>query len=106
MSKRLLSSLIGSVLMVLAGAAQAQCEDMVVIVRNSVYPINGLAAFCSEFKQMKTDLASMKSALSAARQENAMLKDQLTVGALQPHPAPVAQLNPLLQESEIKKPIQ
>jgi len=81
-NKRFLLSLIGVVLIALSGVAQAQCENMVVIVRNSIYQINGLDAFCQEFNKMKTDLASMKSALSNARQENAMLKSRLTNGSL------------------------
>ena len=82
MNKTLASSLIGIVLIALSGVAQAQCENMVVIVRNSIYQINGLDAFCQEFNKMKADLASMKSALSNARQENAMLKGQLIYGSL------------------------
>ena len=76
-NKRLSAGFVGGALLLLSAAASAQCENMVVVVRNSVYPINGLDAFCKEFNQMKADLASMKSALAAARQENAMLREGL-----------------------------
>jgi len=93
-NKRLSSALIGTALLALSGVAQAQCENMVVIVRNSIYQINGLDAFCKEFNKMKADLASMKSALSNARQENAMLKSRLRDGTEQLHQDPIALLNP------------
>jgi len=93
-NKRLSSALIGTALLALSGVAQAQCENMVVIVRNSIYQISGLDAFCQEFNKMKADLASMKSALSNARQENAMLKNRLRDVTEQPHQDPVALLNP------------
>jgi len=65
------------VLAVLSATAGAQCENMRVIVRNSVYPIHGLDAFCTEFNKMKADIADMRSELSIARRENAMLKARL-----------------------------
>lgn len=77
MCKRLSFGLLGVALLALSAAAQAQCENMRVIVRNSVYAINGLDAFCSEFNQMKADLAEMRSALSLARQENRVLRARL-----------------------------
>lgn len=77
MNKRLSLGVAGMVLVLLSGAAQAQCENLRVIVRNSVYAIHGLDAFCTEFNQMKADLAGMRSELSIARQENAMLKARL-----------------------------
>ena len=80
-NKRLSAGFVGGALLLLSAAASAQCENMVVVVRNSVYPINGLDAFCKEFNQMKADLASMKSALAAARQENAMLREGLAPAA-------------------------
>jgi hypothetical protein len=92
--------LAGVVLLLLSGVAQAQCEGMVVIVRNSVYSINGLDAFCQEFNQMKTDLASLKSALSSARQENAMLRSRMTVGSVRSQEDSVALLEPVEQNPE------
>ena len=83
MKRRSLLWLLGGLLLALSGVARAQCEDMVVIVRNSIYQIHGLEAFCKEFNKMKADLASMKSALSNARRENAMLRGRLTVSAAQ-----------------------
>ena len=77
MESRSLSMLAGAVLLVLAGAAQAQCENMRVIVRNSVYAINGLEAFCTEFNKLKADVAGMRSALNAARRENDRLRADL-----------------------------
>jgi len=93
--KRLSLSFIAAVLIVLSGAAQAQCENMVVVVRNSIYQINGLDAFCQEFNKMKTDLASLKSALSAARQENALLKGRLNMADVARHRDSVAQRDEL-----------
>jgi hypothetical protein len=58
--------------------AQAACEGMSVIVRNSVYSIRGLEAFCTEFNKMKADLADMRSELTIAKSENAMLRARLT----------------------------
>ena len=101
MKKRLLSGLTAAVLLAVAGQAQAQCEDMVVIVRNSVYRINGLEAVCKEFNQMKADLAGMKSALSRARQENAMLRGQLTVSSARPPELGVAPSVPIPRAQEI-----
>ena len=77
MDKRLPSIVIGMLLLALAGTAQAQCEGLRVIVRNSVYPINGLEAFCTEFNKMKADLAGMRSELTLAREENDLLKARL-----------------------------
>lgn len=90
-NKRLLLGFVAGALLVLSGAASARCEDMVVIVRNSIYQINGLDAFCKEFNQMKADVASMKSALSAARQENAMLRERLVPAVGQAPDGTVAQ---------------
>jgi hypothetical protein len=75
--------LIGVVLVVLSGAARAQCESMRVIVRNSVYSIHGLDAFCTEFNKMKADLAGMRSELSIARRDNAMLRARLEAASAQ-----------------------
>lgn len=77
MDKKLPSIVIGMLLLALSGAAQAQCENLRVIVRNSVYPINGLEAFCTEFNKMKADLAGMRSELTIARYENDLLKARL-----------------------------
>ena len=90
MNKRLSLSFVAAALIVLSGAARAQCENMVVVVRNSIYQINGLDAFCQEFNKIKTDLASLKSALSAARQENALLKGRLNMAVVAPHDDSVA----------------
>jgi Skp family chaperone for outer membrane proteins len=70
--------LAGAALLLSSGLAQAACEDMSVIVRNSVYPIRGLEAFCTEFNKMKADLAGMRSELTIAKRENAMLRARLT----------------------------
>ena len=82
----LLSTSAGAALLTLAGTAQAQCENMRVIVRNSVYAINGLEAFCTEFNKLKADVAGMRSALDAAREENDRLRARLaaSMGATQP----------------------
>ena len=50
MIKRLPTVAVGVLLLALSGAAQAQCENLRVIVRNSVYPINGLETFCTELE--------------------------------------------------------
>ena len=76
--------------MTLSGVAQAQCENLRVIVRNSVYPINGLEAFCTEFNKMKADLAGMRSELRSAREDNAMLKDRLAAASGQQRTAALA----------------
>lgn len=86
MNKRLASIVAGVVLMALTGVAQAQCENLRVIVRNSVYPIIGLEAFCTEFNKMKADLAGMRSELQNARRENAMLKARLAAGQVRTQP--------------------
>ena len=78
MNKRLSVSLAGVALLLSSGFAQAACEDMRVIVRNSVYPILGLEAFCTEFNKMKADLTGMRSELTIAKSENAMFKARLT----------------------------
>ena len=94
MNKRLSLGFVGGALLLLSAEASAECENMVVIVRNSVYPITGLDAFCKEFNQMKADLASMKSALSAARQENAMLRERLAPAAGPARDDSLAQADP------------
>lgn len=106
MSKQCALALIGTLLMVLSGVAQAQCDNMRVIVRYSVYPINGLDAFCKEFNKMKADIASMKSALSDARQENSILRGRLKIGAVQSNDDPVVQLNPVQPQPENTSPSQ
>ena len=72
-------------LLAVTSQAAAQCENMRVIVRNSIWEIQGLDAFCAEFNKMKAELADMKRALSDARARNAMLEARLaahaTVGA-------------------------
>lgn len=75
--QRLCMTLLGMALLALAGAAQAQCENLRVVVRNSVYAIHGLDAFCSEFNKMKADLADMRSALSLAARNNRLLSARL-----------------------------
>ncbi|NIP47624.1 MAG: hypothetical protein GWN21_15905 [Gammaproteobacteria bacterium] len=78
MPRRLSCGILGLALLAAAGAASAECEGMRVIVRNAVYPIHGLDAFCKEFREMKAVLADMRSALSEARQENRMLRARLS----------------------------
>lgn len=83
MSKRRVSMLAGIALLALAGQAEAQsaCENMRVNVRNSLFEIFGLDAFCAEFDTLKADVASMKKALSDARAENALLRARLAAQA-------------------------
>lgn len=99
MYKRLSFSLLGVVLLALSGAAQAQCENMRVIVRNSVYAIQGLGAFCSEFNKMKADLADMRSELSLARRENRMLGARLAPTAAPIEKQDLARLDPAQRAS-------
>lgn len=106
MKKRFLLSVICTALLALSGVAQAQCENMVVIVRNSIYQINGLDAFCKEFNKMKADLAGMKSALSNARQENVMLRGRLTVGSVPSQQDRVVLLNPAQRQPGAGNPSQ
>ena len=89
MNRKLSSVLTGVLLMTLSGVAQAQCENLRVIVRNSVYPINGLEAFCTDFNKMKADLADMRSALRSAREEYAPLKDRLAAASGQQQTASI-----------------
>ena len=90
MDKRLPSIVIGMLFLALSGAAQAQCENLRVIVRNSVYPINGLEAFCTEFNKIKADLAGMRSELTIARDENDLLRARLAAVSRQEPPQPRA----------------
>ncbi len=99
MNKRLSVVLAGAVLLPLSGVAQAACENMSVIVRNSVYSIRGLEAFCTEFNKMKADLAGMRSELSIAKRENAMLRARLTGTSVQGHDENLARMNPVQQGS-------
>ena len=103
MNKRLSSSLFGMVLMALTATAQAQCENMRVIVRNSVFPITGLEAFCTEFNKMKSDLAGMRSELSIAKRDNAMLKARLTGTSVPIHDEELTRLDPLEKQSGLEK---
>ena len=77
MARRLSSFVAGAALLVLSGTVQAQCENLRIIVRNSVWPIIGLDAFCTEFNKMKADLAGMRSELATAREENTALRARL-----------------------------
>ena len=79
MNKPLSTILATATLVALAGPAVAQspCENMRVIVRNGVYAIQGLEAFCAEFNKIKSELASMKSALSNERAHTALLEARL-----------------------------
>ena len=79
MNKRCSSILVAVALVALAGpvTAQSACENLRVDVRNSLFEIFGLGAFCAEFDKMKADLASLKTALSDARAENARLEARL-----------------------------
>lgn len=90
MDRRLPSIVAGSMLLALSTAAEAQCENMRVIVRNSVYPIVGLEPFCTEFNKMKADLAGMRGELAVARERNRALEARLAAveGASRPE-APV-----------------
>ncbi len=103
MNKRLSLSLLGIALMVLSGAAQAQCENMRVIVRNSVYSIVGLDAFCTEFNKMKADLAGMRSELSIAQRENALLRARFEAVSPQSHGQELARANPLARGLKSEK---
>ena len=95
--KQLLASILtAAALAGLAGQAAAQtrspCENMRVIVRNGVYAIQGLEAFCGEFEKLRSELASMKKALSQARTRNDLLEARLaarsTGDAASPQPDP------------------
>ena len=79
MSKHLSSILAAAALAAFTGpaAAQSACESMNVIVRNGVYDIQNLGAFCAEFNKMKSELAGMKKALSEARERNDLLEARL-----------------------------
>jgi hypothetical protein len=77
-------------LLALSGTAQAQCESLRVIVRNSVYPVIGLETFCTEFNKMKADLAGMRGELSIAREENDLLKARLAAVSGRQSPQPQA----------------
>ena len=85
MNKRLSSSLAVIALLAVSSQAAAQtaspCQNMRVIVRNSVFEIEGLDAFCAEFDKMKAELADTKRALSNARAENAVLEARLAMPA-------------------------
>ena len=102
MNRRLSLSLLGIALIVLSGTVQAQCENLRVIVRNSVFPIIGLDAFCTEFNKMKADLAGMRSVLSIAKKENQMLKARLTGTSVRVYDERMVRLRPAQQESEKK----
>jgi hypothetical protein len=95
--------LLGIALVVLSGTAQAQCENMRVIVRNSVYSIVGLDAFCTEFNKMKADIAGMRSELSMAHRENAMLRARLEAALPQSHGQELARANSLARGLESEK---
>jgi hypothetical protein len=75
--RQLCLTLLGVAMLTLSGAARAQCENLRVIVRNSVYPIQNLDAFCTEFNKMKADLANLRAGLSLADRENRLLRAQL-----------------------------
>lgn len=90
MGIRLSSCVIGLALVALSGTAQAQCENLRVIVRNSVYTIVGLEAFCTEFNKMKADLAGMRGSLELAREENAMLRARLAAATDRVRPPALA----------------
>ena len=98
MSKRLSVSLAGAALLLLSGLAQAACEDMRVIVRNSVYPIRGLEAFCTEFNKMKADLTGMRSELTIAKSENAMLRARLSGKSAQAGDEKLVRIHPVQQK--------
>jgi len=97
-SKRLSVSLAGAALLLLSGLAQAACEDMRVIVRNSVYPIRGLEAFCTEFNKMKADLTGMRSKLTIAKSENAMLRARLSGTSAQAGDEKLVRIHPVQQK--------
>ena len=93
-------------LVVLSGTAQAQCENMRVIVRNSVYSIVGLDAFCTEFNKMKAELADMRSELSMAKRENLALKARLEDASVPVDDDRLARLGPAQDDSEKTNPSQ
>ena len=90
MNKRLSSIVAGVMLLAISGVAQGQCENLRVIVRNSVYAVQGLDAFCTEFNKMKADLAGMRSELVIAREGNDLLKARLAAVSGQEQPQPRA----------------
>ena len=90
MNKRLSSIVAGVMLLAISGVAQGQCENLRVIVRNSVYAVQGLDAFCTEFNKMKADLAGMRSELVIAREGNDLLKARLVAVSGQERPQPRA----------------
>ena len=95
-------SLLGIALMVLSGAAQAQCENLRVIVRNSVYSIHGLEAFCTEFNRMKAELAGMRSELSIANKQNQDLRARLTGSRGRVDEERLVRVSPAQRDSESK----
>ena len=90
MNRKLSIIVIAPLLLALSGVAQAQCENLRVIVRNSVYPINGLEAFCTEFNKMKADLAGMRGELTIVRDENDLLRARLAAVSGRESPRPQA----------------
>ena len=89
-NKRLSSIVAGVVLLAISGVAQGQCENLRVIVRNSVYAVQGLDIFCTEFNKMKADIAGMRSELVIARETNALMKARLAAVSGQEPPQPRA----------------
>ena len=59
------------------GAALTQCQQLNVIVRNQVWEIRGLNAFCSEFEQLKSEVQTLKRNLAASQRENDVLRARL-----------------------------
>lgn len=101
--RRLSSSVLGIAFMVLSGTVQAQCDNLRVIVRNSVYSIHGLDAFCTEFNRMKAELADMRSELSLAKREGRMLRAQLEGIFERVDDARLARANPIQEGTGNRK---
>lgn len=77
------SILITAALWSVTGAANATCQLMTVEVRNQLYDIRGLDAFCAEFEKLKGDVQTLMQKLAALQRENDALR-----AALETRPLP------------------
>ena len=75
--KVLIGSMLVTALCSVSGAALARCESMNVIVRNQVWDIRGLDAFCAEFEALKAEVRTLSKKLAASERENEALRAAL-----------------------------
>ena len=75
---------LATILWAMSGSAFAQCENLRVVIRNQVWPLENLDAFCRDYDQLKREVARLAENLARLERENRELRARLDAPAEPP----------------------